>query len=300
MASLPLTKLIHEGAIVDVSDAGGRLGAHRARAHHRQGRGQARATSSSSTRASIDYYQGARSRTWSATSRMHPGGSVRARPWMAEMEIALVGHRRRLGRPPDGHHDPQHAAGPARQVRGPRRHALPGVLRRSTSTPTTCPDGRSPRDIFPMHHLAFQDGCIHAENVGGDIRPSSTSVRSSAPSRGRSKAARPARAGSWPSSTSARTRSSKASATLWPPGAEHRAAVGDRDRAGRVRAAGHGDQRRHDDVGGALGRRARRTTGRAARARRDRVRPRPRRPARPGGEHAGPRAGALRLVRGGP
>ena len=24
-------------------------------------------------------------------------------------------------------------------------------------------------DIFPMHHLAFQDGCIHAENVGGDI-----------------------------------------------------------------------------------------------------------------------------------
>jgi kynurenine formamidase len=24
-------------------------------------------------------------------------------------------------------------------------------------------------DIFPMHHLAFQDGCIHAENIGGDI-----------------------------------------------------------------------------------------------------------------------------------
>lgn len=24
-------------------------------------------------------------------------------------------------------------------------------------------------DIFPMHHLAFQDGCIHAENVGGDL-----------------------------------------------------------------------------------------------------------------------------------
>jgi kynurenine formamidase len=24
-------------------------------------------------------------------------------------------------------------------------------------------------DIFPMHHLAFQSGCIHAENIGGDI-----------------------------------------------------------------------------------------------------------------------------------
>jgi kynurenine formamidase len=24
-------------------------------------------------------------------------------------------------------------------------------------------------DLFPMHHLAFPAGCIHAENVGGDI-----------------------------------------------------------------------------------------------------------------------------------
>ena len=24
-------------------------------------------------------------------------------------------------------------------------------------------------EIFPMHYLAFPEGCIHAENVGGDI-----------------------------------------------------------------------------------------------------------------------------------
>jgi hypothetical protein len=24
-------------------------------------------------------------------------------------------------------------------------------------------------EIFPMHYLAFSEGCIHAENVGGDI-----------------------------------------------------------------------------------------------------------------------------------
>jgi kynurenine formamidase len=28
---------------------------------------------------------------------------------------------------------------------------------------------RVKEEIFPMHYLAFPEGCIHAENVGGDI-----------------------------------------------------------------------------------------------------------------------------------
>jgi kynurenine formamidase len=28
---------------------------------------------------------------------------------------------------------------------------------------------RVKEDLFPMHYLAFPEGCIHAENVGGDI-----------------------------------------------------------------------------------------------------------------------------------
>jgi kynurenine formamidase len=32
------------------------------------------------------------------------------------------------------------------------------------------PAARVKEEIFPVHYLAFTEGCIHAENVGGDTR----------------------------------------------------------------------------------------------------------------------------------
>ncbi len=81
MASLPLTKLVHEGVIVDISDVVATAGPHP---------------------------------VLLPASRRHP----RARPVDARHGDLVVGYRRRLRRSSDEHDHPVHAARPRPALRG--------------------------------------------------------------------------------------------------------------------------------------------------------------------------------------
>jgi kynurenine formamidase len=99
---------------------------------------------------------------------MHPGGGIELARWMHENEISWWGIDAGSGdhpmnttirdmRPDLARQFEEHTGTSIKDHFGSYEyvHHLSG--RRITS------------DIFPMHHLAFQSGCIHAENVGGDI-----------------------------------------------------------------------------------------------------------------------------------
>lgn len=167
MASLPITKLIHEGVIVDVSDEvsdwsiitpemitskvevkkGDILIIHTG--YHR-------------------YYEGKPEQDLTRYFCMHPGGTRELAEWMLEMELAWWGIDAGSGDHP---------------MNTTIRHMRPDLTRRfeqkvGTSvleyfgeyTYTHHRSGREiTEDLFPLHYLAFPKGCIHAENVGGDI-----------------------------------------------------------------------------------------------------------------------------------
>ena len=167
MASLPLTKLIHEGVIVDVSDdvsdwsiitpemitskvevkKGDILIIHTG--YHR-------------------YYEGKPEQDLTRYFCMHPGGTRELAEWMMDMELAWWGIDAGSGDHP---------------MNTTIRHMRPDLTRRFEQkvgmpvrdyfgeyTYTHHRSGREiTEDLFPLHYLAFPKGCIHAENVGGDI-----------------------------------------------------------------------------------------------------------------------------------
>ncbi|MXZ69377.1 MAG: cyclase family protein [Acidimicrobiia bacterium] len=167
MASLPLTKLVHEGVIVDVSDEvsdwsiitpemitskvevkkGDILIIHTG--YHR-------------------YYQGKPEQDLTRYFCMHPGGTTELAEWMVERELAWWGI------------DAGSADHPMNTT---IRHMRPDLTRRFEDkvgmsaleyfgeyTYTHHNSGREiTEDLFPLHYLTFPKGCIHAENVGGDI-----------------------------------------------------------------------------------------------------------------------------------
>ena len=167
MASLPLTKLIHEGVIVDVSDEvsdwsiitpemitskvevkkGDILIIHTG--YHR-------------------YYEGKPEQDLTRYFCMHPGGTRELAEWMLERELAWWGIDAGSGDHP---------------MNTTIRHMRPDLTRRFEQkvgmpvrdyfgeyTYTHHRSGREiTEDLFPLHYLAFPKGCIHAENVGGDI-----------------------------------------------------------------------------------------------------------------------------------
>ncbi|MCY4622503.1 MAG: cyclase family protein [bacterium] len=167
MASLPLTKLIHEGVIVDVSEEvsdwsiitpemitskvevkkGDILIIHTG--YHR-------------------YYEGKPEQDLTRYFCMHPGGTRELAEWMLEMELAWWGIDAGSGDHP---------------MNTTIRHMRPDLTRRFEQkvgmpvrdyfgeyTYTHHRSGREiTEDLFPLHYLAFPKGCIHAENVGGDI-----------------------------------------------------------------------------------------------------------------------------------
>lgn len=167
MASLPLTKLIHEGVIADVSDEvsdwsiitpemitskvevkkGDILIIHTG--YHR-------------------YYEGKPEQDLTRYFCMHPGGTRELAEWMLEMELAWWGVDAGSGDHP---------------MNTTIRHMRPDLTRRFEQkvgmpvrdyfgeyTYTHHRSGREiTEDLFPLHYLAFPKGCIHAENVGGDI-----------------------------------------------------------------------------------------------------------------------------------
>ena len=114
------------------------------------------------------YYQGKPQQDLVRYFCMHPGGGVELARWMGELQISWWGIDAGSGdhpmnttirdmRPDIARQFEDHAGKSIDEVFGEYEyvHHLSGRTVRST--------------IFPMHHLAFQDGCIHAENIGGDI-----------------------------------------------------------------------------------------------------------------------------------
>jgi kynurenine formamidase len=168
MASLPLEKLVHAGAIVDVSDEVGDWGL--IEPEHITSKVEVRKGDILIIHTGFHrYYQGQSQQDLVRYFTMHPGGSVRLARWMADMEIRWWGIDAGSGDHP---------------MNTTIRTMRPDVLAKFEAKVGMSyseffggdyeyvhhMSGREvSSDIFPMHHLAFQDGCIHAENVGGDI-----------------------------------------------------------------------------------------------------------------------------------
>jgi kynurenine formamidase len=168
MASLPLEKLIHEGVVVDVSDVCGDWDV--IKPEHITRKVEVKKGDIIIIHTGWhQYYQGQQKQDLVRYFTMHPGGGVELARWMADMEIAWWGIDAGSGdhpmnttirnmRPDIARRFEQHVGMSIRDFFGGEYEY------------THWRSGRKIRsDIFPMHHLAFQNGCIHAENVGGDI-----------------------------------------------------------------------------------------------------------------------------------
>lgn len=168
MASLPLTKLVHPGAIVDVSDQVSDW--ELIEPEHITSKVEIRKGDILIIHTGfMEYYQGMPKQDLVRYFTMHPGGSARLARWMAEMEIRWWGIDAGSGDHPM-----------ATTIRNMRPDLLAkfeqhvGMTYQEFFGEYTYTHHLSGReitsDIFPMHHLAFQDGCIHAENIGGDLK----------------------------------------------------------------------------------------------------------------------------------
>ena len=71
-------------------------------------------------------------------------------------------------RPCHEHLDPHHAAGPGRAIH--QAHGkTPGEFFGTFEYTHKKSGRRVVADVFPFHNWAFQEGLLHAENLGGDI-----------------------------------------------------------------------------------------------------------------------------------
>jgi kynurenine formamidase len=168
MASLPLDKLVHAGAIVDVSEDVGDWGL--IEPEHITSKVEVREGDILIVHTGFHrYYQGRPQQDLVRYFTMHPGGSVRLARWMADMQIRWWGIDAGSGDHPMNTTirtmRPDLLARFEAKVGMPYSEFFGGDYEYVHHM-----SGREiSSDIFPMHHLAFQDGCIHAENVGGDI-----------------------------------------------------------------------------------------------------------------------------------
>lgn len=168
MASLPLEKLVHTGVIVDVSGVVSDWDL--IEPEHITSKAEVRKGDIIIIHTGFHrYYQGRPRQDLVRYFTMHPGGSVRLARWMAEMEIRWWGIDAGSGdhpmnttirnmRPDLLARFEEHVGMPYGEYFGGDYQYTHHMSGREVTS-----------DIFPMHHLAFQDGCIHAENVGGDI-----------------------------------------------------------------------------------------------------------------------------------
>ena len=167
IGDLPLTKLIHEGVVVDVSQTCPDWSVIKPEHITQQvevRRGDILIIHTGFHR----YYQGQPEQDLVRYFTMHPGGGVELARWMRDMEIRWWGIDAGSGdhpmnttirdmRPDLANQFEEHVGSSIADFFGEYKytHRKSGRIVRSS--------------IFPMHHLAFQDGCIHAENIGGDI-----------------------------------------------------------------------------------------------------------------------------------
>ncbi len=167
MASLPLTKLIHEGVIVDLSDVVSDWDV--ITPQHILDKVEVKKGDIIIVHTGFHrYYTGQPQQDLVRYFCMHPGGGVELARWMMDMEISWWGIDAGSGDHP---------------MNTTIRHMRPDIAKRfEEHVGMSCLEyfgeyeythhlsGRVIKeDLFPMHHLAFPAGCIHAENVGGDI-----------------------------------------------------------------------------------------------------------------------------------
>lgn len=167
MASLPLTKLIHEGVIVDVSDVCDDWDV--IRPEHITEKVEVKRGDVIIIHTGFHrYYTGQPQQDLVRYFCMHPGGGVELAQWMLEMEISWWGIDAGSGDHP---------------MNTTIREMRPDLTKRfedhvGMSVDEYFPDyeythhlsgRRVTENLFPMHYLAFPGGCIHAENVGGAI-----------------------------------------------------------------------------------------------------------------------------------
>ena len=168
IASLPLTKLVHEGVIVDVSDTCGEDWAV-IRPHHITDKVEVKKGDVLIVHTGYHkYYTGQPQEDIVRYFCMHPGGTTELAEWMLDMELSWWGIDAGSGDHPMNttirHQRPdlrrrfeEHVGATAEEFFGDYEYTHHRSGRRVKE------------DLFPMHYLAFPQGCIHAENIGGDI-----------------------------------------------------------------------------------------------------------------------------------
>lgn len=167
MSDLPITKLVHEGVVVDLSNTVSDWDV--IKPHHITDQMEVKKGDILILHTGFhQYYQGQPRQDLVRYFCMHPGGGVELATWMQEMEIRWWGIDAGSGdhpmnttirdmRPDIARQFEEHVGMPISEYFPTYEyvHHLSGRLVKS--------------DIFPMHHFAFQNECIHAENIGGDV-----------------------------------------------------------------------------------------------------------------------------------
>ncbi len=167
VASLPLTKLVHEGVIVDVSDGVGDWDIIKPK--HITDKVKVKKGDILIIHTGYhQYYEGMPEKDLTRYFCMHPGATNEMASWMLDMEISWWGvdtgsadHPMnttiRTMRPDLTKRFEERVGMPVEKYFGEYEYKHPQ-------------SGRLVKeDLFPMHYLLFPSGCVHAENVGGDI-----------------------------------------------------------------------------------------------------------------------------------
>ena len=167
VASLPLTKLVHEGVIVDVSDVVGDWDIIKPK--HITDKVEVKKGDILIIHTGFhQYYEGMPGKDLTRYFCMHPGATNEMASWMLDMEISWWGV------------DTGSADHPMNTTIRSMRPDLTRQFEEKVGMSVGKYFGeytyRHPKsgrlvkeDLFPMHYLLFPSGCVHAENVGGDL-----------------------------------------------------------------------------------------------------------------------------------
>lgn len=167
IASLPLPKLVHEGVIVDVSDQVGDWDVIQPKHITRKvkvKRGDILILHTGYYR----YYAGMPEQDLVRYFCMHPGGAKELADWMLEVGISWWGVD--TGSADHPMNTTIRSMRPDLTKRFEAKIGMPAAKFFGEYEYRHHRSGRLVReDLFPLHYLLFPHGCVHAENVGGDI-----------------------------------------------------------------------------------------------------------------------------------
>ena len=167
MASLPLTKLVHEGVIVDVSDVCGEWDV--IKPEHITSKVEVKKGDIVIVHTGFHkHYQGMPQQDMVKYFCMHPGGGVELARWMVDMELSWWGIDAGSGDHPMNTVVRETRPDLAREFEE-KVGVSAGEYFGEYEYTHHLSGRRVKANMFPMHYLAFPSGVIHAENVGGDI-----------------------------------------------------------------------------------------------------------------------------------